>query len=54
LEGGALTPRDVKAALTRTKDFQGVSGLVSEIRDGEVLKKPIFIQVQKGKLVQVN
>ena len=54
LEGGALTPRDVKAALVRTKDFQGVSGLVSEVRDGEVLKKPILIQVQKGKLVQVN
>jgi ABC-type branched-subunit amino acid transport system substrate-binding protein len=54
LEGGALTPRDVKAALAKTKDFQGVSGLVSEIRDGEVLKKPILIQVQKGKLVQVN
>lgn len=54
LEGGALTPREVKAALAKTKDFQGVSGLVSEIRDGEVLKKPILIQVQKGKLVQVN
>lgn len=54
LEGGALTPRDVKAALAKTKDFQGVSGLVSEIRDGEVLKKPILIQVQKGKLVQVD
>jgi len=54
LEGGALTPRDVKSALTKTKDFQGVSGLISEIRDGEVLKKPILIQVQKGKLVQVN
>ncbi|MDC4203405.1 MAG: penicillin-binding protein activator [Candidatus Manganitrophus sp.] len=54
LEGGALTSRDVKAALANTKDFQGVSGLVSEIRDGEVLKKPILIQVQRGKLVQVN
>lgn len=54
LEGGALTSRDVKAALAKTKDFQGVSGLISEIRDGEALKKPILIQVQKGKLVQVN
>lgn len=54
LEGGAVTARDVKAALAKTKDFQGVSGQVSEIRDGEVLKKPILIQVQKGKLVQVN
>lgn len=54
LEGGALTPRDVKGMVARTKDFPGVSGFIAEIRDGEVVKKPFLIQVQRGKLVQVN
>ncbi|MBI3804369.1 MAG: penicillin-binding protein activator [Nitrospirae bacterium] len=54
LEGGALTPRDVKTMLAKTKDFPGVSGFIAEIRDGEAVKKPFLIQVQRGKLVQLN
>ncbi|HZR46835.1 MAG TPA: penicillin-binding protein activator [Candidatus Manganitrophaceae bacterium] len=54
LEGGATTSRDVKAFVANTKNYPGASGLIYEVRDGEFIKKPFFIQVQKGKLVQIN
>lgn len=54
LEGGAMTSRDVKAFVANTKNYPGASGLIYEVRDGEFIKKPFFIQVQKGKLVQIN
>ncbi len=54
LEKGASTGREVKGAVAKTRDFPGVSGGIIEVREGEAVKKPFFIQVQKGKLVQVN
>ncbi len=54
LEGGALNARDVKTFISNTKNFPGASGMIYEIREGEFIKKLFFIQIQKGKLVQIN
>lgn len=53
IEGGAETPGDVKEAVARIRQYDGVSGLLSEIRGGEAIKTPFFIQVKKGKFVQI-
>ncbi len=49
IKQGALTRSEIKAALAATKDFPGVSGHIFEIKNGEAIKKPFFIQVKKGK-----
>lgn len=54
LEGGALTSQEIKTFIANTKNFPGASGLIYEVRDGEFIKKPFFIQIQKGKWVQIN
>jgi len=54
LRGGAVTPKEVKSSIAGAIDFPGVSGFIYEILDGEVIKEPVFIEVQSGKFVQVN
>ena len=54
MKKGALTRSEVKDAVAVTHDFPGVSGYIYEMRDGEAIKKPFFIQVKKGKLVQID
>jgi ABC-type branched-subunit amino acid transport system substrate-binding protein len=54
IKQGAVTPSSVMAAIAETKDFEGVSGTILEMTEGEAIKKPFLIQVQKGRLVQVN
>jgi ABC-type branched-subunit amino acid transport system substrate-binding protein len=54
LEKGAATSQEIKTFIANTKNFPGASGLIYEIRGGEFIKKPFFIQIRKGKLVQVN
>lgn len=54
LEGGATTSREIRESLINLKNFPGASGLISEVRNGEMVKKPFLIQVQKGKFVQIN
>jgi branched-chain amino acid transport system substrate-binding protein len=54
LEGGAVTAQEIKTFVANAKDFPGASGLIYEIREGEFIKKPFFIQIQKGRLVQIN
>ncbi len=51
---GAATRSDVRAVIASTKEFEAVSGYISEMKNGEAIKKPFLIQVKKGKLVQVN
>ena len=54
LKDGATSQSDIRSAIAATHDFPAVSGYISEIKDGEAIKKPFLIQVKKGKLVQVN
>ena len=54
LEKGATTSQEVTDAIINTKNFPGVSGLVLEVREGEIVKKPLFIQVQKGRFALMN
>ncbi|MEK7702912.1 MAG: ABC transporter substrate-binding protein [Nitrospirota bacterium] len=51
---GAKTPSKVTAAIAQTEGMDGISGFISEMQEGEAIKKPFLIQVQKGRLVQVN
>lgn len=54
LEGGALTPQEIKEVISKTKNFPGASGLIYEVKDGELIKKPFLIQVNKGKFVHLE
>ncbi len=51
---GARTRQEVRASIAATKNFPAVSGHIFEMRDGEAIKKPFFIQIKKGKGVQIN
>jgi ABC-type branched-subunit amino acid transport system substrate-binding protein len=54
IKQGALNRSGVKAFLSTTEDFPAVSGHIYSIQNGEAMKKPFFIQVKKGQLVQIN
>lgn len=54
LASGADTPKKVKSAVAGVKQYDGVSGYVSEIQNGEAIKRPFFIQVKRGRFVQVE
>ncbi|MEK7285774.1 MAG: ABC transporter substrate-binding protein [Nitrospirota bacterium] len=54
IKQGANTPSKVTAAIAKTEGLEGVSGFISEMKDGEAIKKPFLLQIRKGKLVQVN
>lgn len=43
----------VKAELENTKNYQGVSGIFSFDKNGDVQKKVILKQVQDGKFVKI-
>ncbi len=51
---GADTPWEIKTRVGKIKQFAGVSGFVSEIREGEVVKKPFLLKIQRGRFVQIN
>ena len=54
IASGADTPKKVALAVTAMKRYEGASGDVSEIQNGEAIKRPFFIQVKKGRFVQVE
>ena len=54
MKEGAMTRSNIRSAIAATRDFPAASGYIFEMKDGEAIKKPFLIQVQKGKLVQVN
>lgn len=54
MDGGALTPEEIKGAITKTENFSGASGLISEVRNGEMIKKPFLVQMHHGRFVQLN
>ncbi len=54
IKGGATSRSDIRSAIAGTRDFEAVSGYISEIKDGEAIKKPFLIQIKNGKLVQIN
>jgi ABC-type branched-subunit amino acid transport system substrate-binding protein len=54
IKEGGTSRSDIRSAISGTRDFEAVSGYISEIKDGEAIKKPFLIQVKNGKLVQVN
>ncbi len=54
IKEGASSRSDIRSAIATTRDFPAVSGFISEMKDGDAIKKPFLIQIQKGKLVQVN
>ncbi len=54
IEKGALTPRDVKQAISKMGASRGASGRVSEIQSGEAIKTPFVISVKKGKFTQIE
>jgi len=43
-----------EVALLSVKEVEGAAGDVSEIQNGEAIKRPFFIQVKKGRFVQVE
>ncbi|MEK7850554.1 MAG: ABC transporter substrate-binding protein, partial [Deltaproteobacteria bacterium] len=45
---GTTNPVDVRYALTGIKDHPGVSGMISMSKDGESVKTPFLIKVEKG------
>lgn len=54
LEGGAETPQEIKEVITKVKNFPGASGLIYGVKNGEMIKKPFFVQVHKRKFVQID
>jgi branched-chain amino acid transport system substrate-binding protein len=54
LEGGAMTSQEIREAISKSKNFPGASGLIYEVKEGEIVKKPFFVQVHKKKFVQVE
>ncbi len=54
LKKGALTPGAVKTAISEIIDFPGASGFIYEVLEGEFIKEPFFMSVEKGKFIQVN
>ncbi|MFQ5780253.1 MAG: ABC transporter substrate-binding protein [Nitrospiria bacterium] len=54
LRGGALSPPEIKEAIGNMSNFSGVSGFIYEVRDGEMIKKPYFIEVKNKRFSQVN
>ena len=54
IASGADTPKKVASAVAGVKRYDGVSGYVSEIQNGEAIKRPFFIQVKRGRFVQVE
>lgn len=47
-KAGNTNPVDVRYALTGIKDHPGVSGMISMSKDGESVKTPFLIKVEKG------
>jgi len=54
IASGADTPKKVASAVAGVKRYEGAAGDVSEIQNGEAIKRPFFIQVKKGRFVQVE
>lgn len=54
MEEGALTPRDIREVIAKVKNFPGASGLIYEVKEGEIIKKPFFVQVHKRKFIQIE
>ena len=54
IASGADTPKKVASAVAGVKRYDGVSGYVSEIQSGEAIKHPFFIQVKRGRFVQIE
>ena len=54
IASGADTPKKVALAVAGVKRYEGAAGDVSEIQNGEAIKRPFFIQVKKGRFVQVE
>lgn len=48
-KAGTTKPVDVRHALTGIKKYQGVSGIISMGEDGESVKTPFLIKVEKGR-----
>lgn len=51
---GAYTPWEIKTKVGRIRQFRGASGFISEIKEGEVVKRPFLLKVQRGRFVQIN
>jgi len=54
IAAGAQNASAIKKSLDSIKNWEGVSGHVTEIKQGEVIKKPFLIQVHRGRFVEVN
>ncbi len=54
LQGGALSPEEIKARLSEITDFPGVSGYIYEVRQGDMIKKPFFIEINNKRFLQLN
>jgi len=54
IASGADTPKKVASAVVGVKRYDGAAGEVSEIQNGEAIKRPFFIQVKKGRFLQVE
>jgi ABC-type branched-subunit amino acid transport system substrate-binding protein len=54
IKQGASTRSEVKEAIAAAADVPSASGYLYNIQDGEAIKKPFFMQVKKGKWVQIN
>jgi len=54
IANGAVTSKAVTAALLSTTQFQGASGLILEVQNGETVKQPLLVGVRQGRFVQIQ
>lgn len=54
LQGGALSPEEIRESISSMTNFPAVSGHIYEVRDGNMIKKPFFIEINNSRFMQVN
>jgi len=54
LQEGAISPEDIRESISNMTNFPAVSGYIYEVRDGDMIKKPFFIEINNKRFLQVN
>ncbi|HIE64972.1 MAG TPA: tetratricopeptide repeat protein [Nitrospiria bacterium] len=54
LQEGALSPEEIRESISTMTNFPAVSGYIYEVREGDMIKKPFFIEIKNKRFLQVN